>query len=104
MNEPHLEWQWLDAGELLDLNELSCACEMSADELNELIEYGALSPGTEDPGGSLFPAHFVSPLRIASKLRRDYDLDLFTVALLMDYLHQIERLQAQLLSLQARTP
>jgi len=104
MSKLHLEWQWLDAGESIDLNELARACEMSAAELAELIEYGALSPISENQTEPVFPAHYIAPLRTAGKLRRDYDLDLFTVALLMDYLRQIETLEGQLRSLQARRP
>jgi len=104
MSKMHLEWQWLDAGDSLDLNDLAKACEMSAAELTELMEYDALSPISEDQTELVFPAHYIAPLRTAGKLRRDYDLDLFTVVLLMDYLRRIETLEGQLRSLQARTP
>jgi hypothetical protein len=36
-------------------------------------------------------------------LRRDYDLDLFVVVIVMDYLRRIETLESQLLSLQAKS-
>ena len=102
MSELHLEWQWLDAGEALDLNELSRACEMSAAGLNELIEYGALSPLDPNQPELVFAAQCIAPLRTAGKLRRDYDLDLFTVVLMLDYLHRIETLEEQLRSVRAR--
>ena len=104
MSELHVEWQWLDAGEALDLNELSRACEMSAGELSELIEYGALSPLDANQAELVFAAHCIAPLRTAGKLRRDYDLDLFTVVLLLDYLRRIETLEGQLRSMQAENP
>ena len=43
------------------------------------------------------------PLRAAGKLRRDYDLDLFVVVILMDYLQHIARLESQLRSVHAQS-
>ena len=51
-----------------------------------------------------FSADCVVPLRAACKLRIDYDLDLFTVALLMGYLNRIDGLERQLQSLRAELP
>lgn len=52
----------------------------------------------------MFAAQCIAPLRTAGKLRRDYDLDLFTVVLLLDYLHRIETMEGQLRALQAKNP
>jgi len=43
-------------------------------------------------------------LRAASKLRLDFDLDLFTVAILLGNLNRIEVLERQVHSLQALLP
>jgi hypothetical protein len=51
----------------------------------------------------MFAITCMQPLRTAGKLRRDYDLDLFVVVILMDYLRRIETLESQLLSLQAQS-
>lgn len=42
--------------------------------------------------------------RSVSRLRLDFDLDLFTVALLIGYLNRIEALERQVQSLQAQLP
>ena len=102
MNKLHLECEWLDTGESLNLAELSRVCGMSTAELDELVEYGVLAPLNSNQPEPQFPAQCIPRLRTAGKLRRDYDLELFAVVILLDYLHRIETLEAQLRSLQAR--
>jgi chaperone modulatory protein CbpM len=52
----------------------------------------------------LFSAEWVVPLRTAAKLRQDFDLDLFTVVILLGNLCRIEILQRQVQQLQALLP
>jgi chaperone modulatory protein CbpM len=101
--QPH-DLSWLDASETISVSDLSRVCGISTDELNELVEYGALRPSPMGSPGRVFSAAYVAPLRTACKLRRDYDLELFTVALLMEYLNRIEDLEHELRTLQAKTP
>ena len=70
--------------------------------MTELVDYGALraAPGAgEEP---VFSAECLPVLRRATRLRRDLDLDLFTVALLLQYLDRIEVLERQVRSLRAQ--
>jgi chaperone modulatory protein CbpM len=85
-------------------SELSVACAISVDELQELVEYGALAPLQPAQPEPLFAISYLEPLRTAGKLRRDYDLDLFVVVILMDYLQRITQLELELRSLQAQSP
>lgn len=100
MNTLHAEWDWLDAGNTVSLAELSRVCGLRTDELDELVEYGALMPATPVQADLLFSAGYITPLRTAGKLRRDFDLDLFAVAVLLDYLGRIESLEQQVRGLQ----
>jgi chaperone modulatory protein CbpM len=84
-------------------SDLSAACAISVDELQELMEYGALAPLASSESEPMFAITCMQPLRIAGKLRREYDLDLFVVVIVMDYLQRIETLESQLLSLQAKS-
>ena len=105
MEQSQAEWVWLDARQSVSAAELSHVGAISADEVDELVQYGALAPLVEQaptPQEPRFSADCVSPLRAACKLRVDYDLDLFTVALLMGYLNRIDTLERQLQSLHAR--
>lgn len=90
----------------VDLTHLSNVCAMSMADLHELIEYGALAPIHAEPIGLHFSQSCVEPLRRAGIMRRDYDLDLFVVVILMEYLQRISQLESQLsrLKVQLETP
>jgi chaperone modulatory protein CbpM len=100
--DPH----WLDPHRSISQGELAGMCSLSVAEIDELVEYGALTPVTaETPNATpLFSAACITPLREAMRLRGDYDLDLFTVSLLLGYLQRIEHLEHQLRALQGHAP
>ena len=98
------EWSWLDASETISAAELSRSCGLSEAELQELVGYGAAQPLKAGEGGNLFSAGCVVSLRHACQLRRDFDLDLFTVALLWEHLSRIEALEREVRTLRAHLP
>lgn len=108
MATQQLEWMWLDATETVTLTELARCCGMSTLELDELVDYKALSPLTPEPTQSplmferVFSAEWVTPLRKVGQLRQTYDLDLFTVAMLLNHLSRIEELEQQVRALEAQ--
>ena len=104
METRSLEWVWLDARETVTVSELCSVCGMSAAELDELMDYGALAPLDSARSEREFSAEWVTPLRAAGKLRQDYDLDLFSVAMLLGYLNRIDALERQVQSLLAQLP
>ncbi len=93
-------------GASLNLMELSSECGMSAPELTELVEYGALAPLPQREESGPRERHFnpacVAALCTAGKLRRDFDLDLFAIAFLLGYLFRIEALEDQLRGIQTQ--
>jgi chaperone modulatory protein CbpM len=86
MQQNSSDWICLDTQGTLTLSELSEVCGLSAAELGELLDYGALPRSTIEPQVNVFSTEWVSPLRTAVQLRQDYDLELFSVALLVGYL------------------
>jgi len=104
MTQEQAEWRWLDNRETVTLTELSQCCGMSEAELDELVDYCALVPMAPANQQVVFSAQWVMPLRAASKLRGDFDLDLFTVAILLGNLNRIEVLERQVHALQALVP
>jgi chaperone modulatory protein CbpM len=94
------DWVWLDTRQNVDQPELAHMCSMSEAEIDELVDYGVLVPLANEPG-RLFNAAIVPSLREAVRLRADFDLDLFTVSLLLRYLQRIVQLEHQLRTLQA---
>jgi chaperone modulatory protein CbpM len=95
------EVTWLDSRETVSLQELSRACGMSADELSELVDYGVLAPLAATAQESVFSADCIVRVRTVSKLRLDFDLDVYAATILMGYLDRIEELERQVRSLQA---
>jgi chaperone modulatory protein CbpM len=93
-----------DSTETITLSELAQCCGMSPQDLDELVDYKALAPVICSAAERTFSAHWVLPLRSAAKLRFDFDLDLFTVAIVLDKLKQIEILERQVQSLLALVP
>lgn len=95
---------WLDGRETVTVTQLCRTCALTAAEVDELVSYGVLAPLAPPPAEALFSAEWVMPLRQAARLRRDLDLDLFTVAILLGYLGRIDALESELRSLHARRP
>lgn len=104
MSQEPIECFSLDASTTITLDELSECCGLSTAELDELVDYNALVPLPDSAPERAFSAHWVVPLRTASQMRIDFDLDLFTVAILLGKLIQIELLERQVQSLQALVP
>ena len=94
------DWMWLDTQRSVDQQELAQMCTMSEAEVDELVDYGVLVPLATEPR-RLFNAAVVPSLREAVHLRTDFDLDLFTVSLLLRYLQRIVQLEQQLRTLQS---
>lgn len=127
-----VEIEWPETTHTITLHHLADACGLGTAELDELVEYGALqplptldadanpdpSPTTDGNGNTqtsdtqatddsqpcirLFSAAFIAPLKVAGRLRRDFDLDLFSVGLLLEYLCRIDMLEHQLLWMQTQ--
>jgi len=101
--QPH-EWEWPDAGDIITHAELTQVCHISAAELDELVEYGAIAPMQRQGEQLAFSRTCVGSLRTAARLKLDYDLDLFTVALLLEHLKRIEELEREVRFLRAHLP
>ena len=102
MQAPSPTWSWLDARESVTMAELAQVCNLSLQDIDELVAYGALTPLAEVAPQPSFSAQWVVPLRTASRLRLDLELDLFTVGLLLEYLNRIALLERELQALRAR--
>lgn len=101
MTAPLVEVGWLEARETVTRTELSRTCDLTEAEVTELVDYGALRVLPATGAEPVFSAECLPAMRRASRLRRDLDLDLFTVALLLQYLDRIEELERQVRSLRA---
>ena len=101
--QPH-DWEWPEAGDIITHAELTQVCRFSVAEVDELVEYGALVPLKARDGQRAFSRACVATLHTAATLKQDYDLDLFTVALLLEHLNRIEELEREVRFLRAHLP
>jgi chaperone modulatory protein CbpM len=90
-----VEWAWMGTRETINQHDLSDCCGMTELDLEELIEYSALVPVVTPDG---------IPDDEAGRMRADFDLDIFTVALLLAKMSRIEILEREVLALQAQMP
>lgn len=104
MYEPVSECFSLDAHATISLSELAECCGLTVLELNELVDYQALAPLDAAAPERVFSAEWVGPLRTAARLRLDFDLDVFTLAMVLSQMDRIAQLERQVQSLQARLP
>ena len=102
--KPASATNWTEVGEPLGLAELSQVCGIPAAELQELVEYRELAPLEPARDPPVFSPDCVAPLRHAAKLRQDYDLDLFTMGLLLGYLNRIDALERQVKWMKTHLP
>jgi hypothetical protein len=94
--------QWLDTLTEVTWTELVGASGLPEAELRELVDCGAVVP--RDPGSPTwtFEARWITVVRTASRLRRDFELDLHGVSVLLRYLERIEQLEADVRKLRAQ--
>lgn len=77
----------------IDLTYVAKLCQLTPHEMDELIEYGAITL-VETPSNVLrVPSRNVKTLIQAAQVRRDYALDLFTMAILANYIQKISDLE-----------
>ena len=94
----------LDAREGASLSDLSRACGVPTHDLEDLVEYGALTLLPAQHSEPLFSAEYLMPLRTAGKMRIDYDFDIFTVILLLGGLKRVEILERKICRLELLLP
>ncbi len=92
----------LDERGVLTFEQLVDLSDLPPDELRALVDYGALAP--IDPGAAqwTFTAYWVGIARTASRLRRDFELDAYSLSVVLQYAQRIEALQAELRGLRAQ--
>ncbi len=91
----------IEAVERFTFSEVAKICELTHEEMQELIDYGAIRSDDSEDSECLYSAQKLSVLQSACKQRRDYDLDLFSVVICVQYLEHIVDLKRQIESLEA---
>lgn len=98
------EVRWLDTGETISLAQLAELSGFSEEELELLTEYGALPPPDPAVGQPGYRADCLTLARTAARLRKDLELSLEGLSLVMHLLERMHGLEAELVELRAKTP
>ncbi|MDB5860551.1 MAG: hypothetical protein JWQ76_4240 [Ramlibacter sp.] len=101
MQTQTLECIRLEAGVSVSRQDLAEMSGLTLAEIDDLVDYGALAPLAQRPDGPSFGADCVPPLRRAASLRATFELDVFSVALLVECFQRIGRLEDQVRALEA---
>lgn len=81
---------------LVSMTEVVTRSGLSAPEIEELIELGALEPHGRPGAEPAFAAHSIEIARFARRLQRDFELPLAGVALVLAYRERVHELEARL--------
>jgi chaperone modulatory protein CbpM len=95
------EGVWLHEYREISLVELADCSGFSEDELRELVDYGALLP-RHAADDLRFGADCVKRMRAALRLRRDLELEMSAVALIVSFLERIDELDERVRKLDAQ--
>jgi len=93
-----------DDDEQIPFAELLARSGLSADELRELVDYGALVPAAGTATTWSFSSYSVVVARKASRLRNEFELDAHGVSVVLRFVERIEALEGELRALRARMP
>ena len=104
MRVEHAEAVWLAERGAVTVLELTQCSGLTADEVRELVDLGALMPS--DPGSAepTFDPECISAARVATRLRHDFEVDMHGLALALTLLERIDHLESEVRALRARLP
>lgn len=86
----------------LTLAELCHTCDVHAEYVIELVEYGILHPRGREPRAWEFAGQDLVRMKKALRLRRDLDINLPGLALSMELLEEIDDLRRALRHMEGR--
>lgn len=81
---------------LFTVEEFCCACTVTIEDIEALVEEGILEPVLEETGQPRFSGASLTRARTALRLQRDMDINLAGVALALDLLDEIRDLRRRL--------
>jgi chaperone modulatory protein CbpM len=93
---------WMDTRTRLSLVELAECCGIPESMVQELVEYGALTPTGARPSEWAFGAECAVSVRKAARLCHDLELETSAMALVVSFLERIQELEAQVRRLRAQ--
>lgn len=99
-----VESVWLNDTDLCSLEELAEFSGLSAEELADLVEVGAIEPDDRQAPRYLFRSHTIVIARTARRLRDDFELNPHGLAVALNLMQRIYALEAKLAAIHAKLP
>ena len=96
MNIEHSELIWLDEQHEVTLDELVELSGLSLQELQLLVESGALLPNNSAAKTWHFSSHCIVSIRTLSRLKQDFELEQNALGLMLVFLERIRKLEFKL--------
>ena len=96
MNTEHSELMWLDEQHEVSLDELVELSGLSLQELQLLVESGALVPNNLTSNTWHFSSHCIVSIRTLSRLKQDFELEQNALGLMLVFLERIRKLEFKL--------
>lgn len=93
---------WMDTRTRLTVVELAECCGITQEVVQDLVEYGALTPSGARPAEWAFSAECAVSVRKAARLCNDLELETSAMALVVSFLERIQELEAQVRRLRAQ--
>jgi chaperone modulatory protein CbpM len=94
---------WLNASSLCSFQQLVDVSGLSREDLQELVDVGAIEPANHDPGNYVFQSECIVIARKARRLRDDFELDMPGLALALRLLQRVDELEGRLNAVRAQT-
>ncbi len=101
MNIDVTEAVWIDDQPAVDLDELSQLAGLPREVVEELVDCGVLAPLPGAPKWQ-FPGACVTTVRIARRVRQDFELESDALAIVMKLVERIQHLESTVRDLKAR--
>jgi chaperone modulatory protein CbpM len=96
-----LDGEIVDENAELSLAQLCRVCELSEQEIIELVEEGVIDPEGKQPSSWRFRAVSLRRIRISRNLRKELGVNAPGAALALDLLEELEELRARLKRLES---
>jgi chaperone modulatory protein CbpM len=93
---------WVNAPDKCSFDHLIEVSGLLREELLALIEAGIVNPSNHEPNNYVFHTECIVIVRVARRLRDDFELDAHGLALALTLRRRIDELEAELASLHAR--
>jgi len=104
MNIEEIEAVWIDERGAISLTTLQSLSGLSEADLRALVDCGALNPADPAAAELNFERRCVAAVKVAGRLRRDFDLDPDALALALGLVERIQELEGELRKLRVLMP